>query len=381
MVSPNSKAGRARKTFVILLLLLSTVENLGRLYPISSEALWPVRTVANEITPWFILVNLLGALLAIRWSRPIALLFVLGFGFSAWPLIRIPGIESDMARQWRSQRFPETALQVPSPGEVFWQSFSGLAAPEFSPQALPLKMLLYKSPQSRGGERLPIVINIHGGSWQVGGPGEDSLFSSHLASKGYAVFSIDYRRAPAARFPAQLDDVRASIEWIYSNAPAYGADPSRMTIAGRSAGGHLAMLAGYTSDRVPIRAVVSFYGPPDLRGLYADPPSPDPLQVRSKLVAFLDGSPEENPEAYRAASPMNYVRGKLPPTLQIQGLRDHVIKARFPREFHQRLLANGTRSLLLELPWSDHSFDFVYFGPGNVLALAYVETFLSESLH
>ena len=77
---------------------------------------------------------------------------------------------------------------------------------------------------------------------------------------------------------------------------------------------------------------------------------------------------------------MKQVKGKLPPTLQIQGQQDHIVTPVLARTMHQRLVTNGTRSILLELPWSEHSFDFVYFGPGNTLALTLTQSFLAETM-
>ena len=57
----------------------------------------------------------------------------------------------------------------------------------------------------------PILIAIHGGSWQHGGPRENADFTSHFANAGWAVFSLEYRLAPQFVHPAQIDDVRRSI--------------------------------------------------------------------------------------------------------------------------------------------------------------------------
>src|SRR5207248_3224846 len=68
------------------------------------------------------------------------------------------------------------------------------------------------------------------------------------AARGYAVAAIDYRLAPAAPYPAALEDVRAAVAYLAAHAAEYDLDRSRVVLLGRSAGGHLALLAGYTSD-------------------------------------------------------------------------------------------------------------------------------------
>ncbi len=133
------------------------------------------------------------------------------------------------------------------------------------------------------------------------------------------------------------------------------------------------MLAAYTNTSFPIRAVINLYGPGDLTGLYNEPPTPDPLQVAAKLRDLFGGKP--TPEA----SPIAYLHSDIPPTLHIQGASDRIVQARLTRDLHARALAIGARSELLELPWSDHSFDFVYFGPGNIVALDAIERFLHHT--
>src|SRR2546425_2813036 len=99
---------------------------------------------------------------------------------------------------------------------------------------------------------------------QRGAPGDNSAFDSYLATHGFVVFAIDYRHAPRWRWPAQLADVRAALEWIGRHGTEYGADPNRLAVLGRSSGAQLAMVASYARGGPPVRAVVSYYGPVDL---------------------------------------------------------------------------------------------------------------------
>ena len=249
----------------LLLLAVSSIVNLCAWTPFSSEALWPVGMVARELAPWMLLLNIIGLILAWIWVRPTTPVFLAGLVLAGWQLSRIPEVESDIDRQWTASGFIQATPHPLGVARVFWRSLHLFEA-DLAPEILPLNIRLYRTRPARAGELLPILVNIHGGSWQHGGPEENSPFSSYMASYGYAVFSIDYRRAPANRYPAQIEDVRAALDWIYSNAAGYAADPSRIALVGRSAGGHLALVAAYTSTKIPIRAVVSFYGPPDLEG-------------------------------------------------------------------------------------------------------------------
>ena len=206
------------------------------------------------------------------------------------------------------------------------------------PETLPLNIRYYRP---KGAGPHPGLIDIYGGAWQRGAPEDSRQFDSYLAYKGYAVFAIEYRHAPNFRFPAQIEDVRAAIAFLHANAAQYHTDPDRLILCGRSAGGQLALLAAYEPGPVPIRAVIAFYAPTDLAAGYADLPSPDPIDVRQVLATYLGGSPAQAPEAYRAASPITYAQRGLPPTLLIQGARDHIVKPRFPRELQRQAARFG----------------------------------------
>ena len=242
------------------------------------------------------------------------------------------------------------------------------------------KPLLAKVYKPRGEGPFPALVDLHGGAWCLADRNTDKVRHEVLAGHGVVVVSLDWRTAKEGAYPLALADINYAIRWVKLHAKELKTRADLVGISGQSSGGHLAMLAAYSSTGVPIRSVVSFYGPTDLTAMHADPPKPDPLRVPAKLEDLIGTTPTQSPAAYRDASPVHYLRRGLPPTLQIQGARDHIVKPRFPREFHEQLLANGVRSLLLELPWSDHSFDFIYFGPGNTVALAYIDAFLGATL-
>jgi dipeptidyl aminopeptidase/acylaminoacyl peptidase len=113
---------------------------------------------------------------------------------------------------------------------------------------------------------------------------------------------------------------------------------------------------------------------------YENLPVPDPIGVRKVLETFLGGPPAQLRERYIQASPVTYATRPQPPTLLIQGGRDHLVKPEFARELHQQLKAVGSPAVLLELPWAEHGFDLVFKGIGNREALKYVESFLAWTL-
>jgi acetyl esterase/lipase len=238
-------------------------------------------------------------------------------------------------------------------------------------------MRIYR-PQTPGPH--PGLVVIYGGAWQRGSIENDGALNQQLAAQGYVVIAIAYRHAPAHRFPAQIEDVEAALDYLDTNRSALGIK-GKLAVMGRSAGAHLAMLAAYRNpDR--ISAVVNYYGPVNLLAGYDDRPSPDPLDSRKVLEIFLGASPRAEIDAarYRDASPWFQVRSGLPPTLLIYGGRDHVVMSKFGRAMADRLRSQGNTAVFLEIPWAEHAFDAVDRGISSQSALYYTEQFLAWAL-
>lgn len=87
---------------------------------------------------------------------------------------------------------------------------------------------------------LPVVLHIHGGGFRILSKDSHWLMGIAFAKQGYLVFNINYRLAPAHRYPAALEDASAALSWVIDNAERYGGDLSRLVYAGESAGANLA---------------------------------------------------------------------------------------------------------------------------------------------
>jgi len=240
--------------------------------------------------------------------------------------------------------------------------------------ASPLTADVYARDGVRGA---PLLVQIYGGAWQRGRPGDDEVFARHFAARGYVVAAIDYRHAPASRWPAQIDDVRTALAWLRAHARELGADPARLVLVGRSAGAQLALVAAYQAGAPAVAGVVSYYGPVFMADGWREPPRPDPLDVRSILETYLGGTPDQVPERYAAASPVTYVSPQSPPTLLIYGRRDHIVEVRFARRLEARLHEVGVPAALLEIPWAEHAFDVLPHGLSARVAFTYTERFLA----
>lgn len=124
----------------------------------------------------------------------------------------------------------------------------------------PLPATLYTPP---GIGPFPVVLYFHGGGWviadrQVYDGGARGL----CAQAGAIVLSVDYRQAPEHKFPAAWDDALAAYRWLIANASRLGGDPTRLALAGESAGGNLAMATAIAARDAALRPplhVVSVY--------------------------------------------------------------------------------------------------------------------------
>jgi dipeptidyl aminopeptidase/acylaminoacyl peptidase len=129
---------------------------------------------------------------------------------------------------------------------------------------------------------------------------------------------------------------------------------------GRSAGGHLTLLAAYLTDlprtgcaEASVRPwlVVAFYAPTDLT---QDPRDDD---VRQGLRGLLGGDLSERADVYRLASPLSHVAADVPPTLLIHGTWDELVSVEHSRRLASALRNAGATVQLVEAPFAGHAFD------------------------
>jgi len=237
-----------------------------------------------------------------------------------------------------------------------------------SPEA-PLLLDVYR-PTGTPAKPRPVVLYAFGGGWIVGNRHQVGQFGFvRLVDRGFAVVAADYRYSTTARFPAQIDDVRAAIRWIRVNAEAYGFDPDRVAILGPSAGGHLAAFAGTSGDAadanargaeptsVRVQAVVDFFGPTDL-SVYQEQHRENGLgntrQLDLFLVPFLGGPVSENADRARLANPITYVDPEDPPFLIIHGDADPIVPYQQSVILRDALRSAGVEVTFWTIEGGDH---------------------------
>ena len=90
------------------------------------------------------------------------------------------------------------------------------------------------------GSALPAIVSVHGGGYVYGDKDLYRFYCMSLAQRGFAVVNFSYRLAPGYRFPAQLNDVNAVMQFARSHAEEYFIDPHNIFFVGDSAGAQMA---------------------------------------------------------------------------------------------------------------------------------------------
>lgn len=228
-------------------------------------------------------------------------------------------------------------------------------------------------PEKRQG-RLPLVIWIHGGSWVEGS--KKYCQGAWLATRGYAVASINYRLSLQAPFPAQIYDCKAAVRWLRAHADDYQLDAGHFGVYGESAGGYLAALLGTTeNDKTlegelgahrnvssSVQAVCERYGTTDFtRAEDAMAATTDPkirffqVLVLQKLLGVAVNDPGFAERA-RLASPLTYVGKNAAPFLILHGAKDALVPLQQSELLDAALRKSGVPSTLQVIPGAGHGF-------------------------
>ncbi len=138
------------------------------------------------------------------------------------------------------------------------------------PGSMDMHLDVYQVPSDKP---TPVVIQIHGGGWIRGDrPSGSGSFGPFFAA-GMSVVAVQYRNAIDAPAPAAVQDVLCAMSWVKKNAAKYNFDPNKVVTWGGSAGGHLALMAGYApasmdppgcTDQPKVVAVIDMYGASDV---------------------------------------------------------------------------------------------------------------------
>jgi acetyl esterase/lipase len=384
---------------------------------------WLLPMIINALSPFLVVMGGLGAVLGWLYQAPIAVAAgVLGAGISviyiALVTVPQPGFDLAFGKDWKN-RIPLSQesqllkwrwnLLLPRTRAPYWER----DIPFWTIPGTERKLLcdVWQPPEGAARSGLAFIY-LHGSAWWL----LDKDFQTRplfrqLAAQGHVIMDVAYRLCPEVDIYGMVGDAKRSVAWMKANAVRYQVNPERVVLGGASAGGHLSLLAAFTPHQpqltppdvegydLSVRAVVSYYGPTDLRAVYEYthqeqqygglpkveiklPNAADKKKNMSnagRMDTLLGGHLYEIPEVYALASPVTHVSPDSPPTLLIQGIPDVYSPAASTRELHRKLVKSGVPAVNIMYPLTNHAFDLMLpqVSPPTHAALYYLERFLA----
>lgn len=239
-------------------------------------------------------------------------------------------------------------------------------------------------------EGAPVLLQIHGGAWVAGGKRTQGRhLMNRLARAGWVCVALNYRLSPRVHHPEHLIDCKRALAWVREHIAEYGGDPTRVSVTGGSAGGHLAALMaltindpayqpGFEHVDTSVIACAPLYGAYSLAELFALPGRARRVGAwMGRMVAGVDVTERS---AYDAASPLHAVRTPPPPFFVAHGTNDTLVPVDQARRFVVVLReATPDAVAYAELPGAPHAFD-VFGSVRGQAVVAGVERFLTWAL-
>ncbi len=402
--------------------------------------LWALKILISALSPVFLLVGIVTVLLA-GIAQSIIGLLLGGAGVILYLLHMIAVTRPPLAASGFERVFGKDYIaHIPEVRKaLFFRNRYALLLPKAPDPVFEEDLVFHRIPTSNREllcdvwqppehmERSGLAfIYMHGSAWSVWDKNKGTQgFFRHLTAQGHVVMDVAYRLFPETDMMGMVQDAHHAVAWMKANAEVYRVDPNRIVIGGGSAGGHLALMAGYTAfnkDFLPddlrpsdasVKGVISLYGPTDLKAAYfhcrqdLTDSLPEGKQKKrdsggmplwmqklmgenyhrlgldkeiepGMLTPMFGGNPVEKPEMYAQFSPITHVHDRCPQTLLIQGEHDILVPPIATRELHSRLVAEKIPAILHILPQADHAFDLILptISPSAHNAIFDVERFL-----
>ena len=227
-------------------------------------------------------------------------------------------------------------------------------------------------------ESYPVVIHIYGSAWfsnSSKGMADLGTIVKALLDAGYAVVCPNHRSSMDAKWPAQINDIRAVIRFVRGEAAKYRFDTSFIATSGFSSGGHLSStaattsgmktakvgtveidlegsLGAYTSESSTVNAACDWSGPVDLTTMDCG----DHMQMgdNSPEDVLLNSKLDKEPDKYLSLSATNYVDPDDPPVIIFHGEKDNVVPCCQGKKFFELLKAAGVKTEATFVPEGGH---------------------------
>ncbi len=233
--------------------------------------------------------------------------------------------------------------------------------------ALTLDLLRPAKPNGHG------VIFIVSGGWYSAKRAIRPDFFRAFLDRGYTVFAVLHGSQPKFQIPEIAKDLHRAVRFIRHNAKKFGVNPDRLGVSGASAGGHLSLLlaarevAGDAKSADPVekesssvQAVACFFPPTDFLnygapgedavgvGILADYNAAFGPMIRTRHGRMLLG---------KTISPINFVSGKMPPTLIIHGDADKLVPYQQAEIFVEKCAEHKAPAMLITREGKGHGWE------------------------
>lgn len=210
----------------------------------------------------------------------------------------------------------------------------------------------------------PLVFFCHGGGWISGFRNQPNNVSwcKYLASKGFAVASIDYRYGYKNTMEDILLDYTDALNYVRENSKKLYVNKNNIVLMGLSAGGHLSLLYSTyhtfnnsKNEMSGIKGVVAYYSPTDLNDIFIS--ENKSLFARFATNQTLKGIAAPKVEVYSYYSPITWVNENMVPCLVVHGKLDNTVPFKSSVKFVTKLKEFNIKHTFLVHKKGGHSFD------------------------
>ena len=249
----------------------------------------------------------------------------------------------------------------------------------------PLKLSMYVPKHRKNHGKMPLLVWLCGGAFQVV---DRNVWMPQMlvyAKHGYIVASVEYRTVEDVPFPASLVDVKAAIRYLKAHADHYCIDKTRVFVMGESAGGALACQVGimsgipeydigdFLNESSEVNGVIDFYGPAENEN-YEEQIMGDPMMYAA-FVQRIGGLPEKRQDVLKASSAINYINPNTPPFLIVHGTEDEKVDIAQSERLYNRLVENGIPCDFIRVIGAKHGTDEFYQKEIENIVLAFLDKY------
>ncbi|MCQ2132304.1 MAG: alpha/beta hydrolase [Bacteroidaceae bacterium] len=238
-------------------------------------------------------------------------------------------------------------------------------------------------------KKFPVVVHIYGSAWfsnSSKGMADLGTIVNALLKAGYAVVCPNHRSSSDAKFPAQINDIKAVIRFIRGNADKYKFDTSFIATSGFSSGGHLSTLTAtsgnvkspvkvgklevdlegkvgnYLKESSAVNACCDWSGPIDMFKMNCDEPRKWGGTPEEALVGH--DYEDQYADNFKSISAITYIDKNDPPTIIFHGTDDNVVPCCQGQELYDELTKVGVKSSVTIVPGGGHGFNM--YGDDNL---------------